>query len=254
MPSHSWVGPKSHDPTPAMVENSSSRRPLILFAMKEEMASLRLSCSEVGWNLSRDGHRSVLNLGCISYDVVVTGPGRMNICDALSGLHPAAIINPGFAGSINPSFQLGDVARIDGVRCGSQSQTIDMSYLPTPTLRDARIVTVPEPLGAKDKRKMHEDGAGDLIDMETYHVLQFCQDRGIPYFGLRAVSDDLTDELPRVLKDSFDGRRFRLLPIVMKGILSRSTRQELLKLRRHSQLAARKLALALIGSLKPSNH
>lgn len=233
-----------------MADSSLTKSPLILFAMKEEMAAFHAHSKKMGWRWKRLNKEEFrIAKGQATFDVVITGPGRLNVAEALSNRLPSSIINPGFAGSISERFSLGDLAQISSARCGLES----LDAMPTrgyiPDIPNAKIVTAPAPLGAADKRIMANDQAGDLVDMETYHVLQFCLAQDIPYLGLRAVSDGVDDELPRVVMESFDGREFRLKKIIVRAIFSRSTRKQLLHLRRDSRIAAKALAQGLTTAL-----
>ncbi|MFT7617104.1 MAG: nucleoside phosphorylase [Planctomycetota bacterium] len=233
-----------------MEDSYASQSPLILFAMKEELAAVPRLGAKSGWRWRREGKEFRLSKGSASFDVVISGPGRLNVIDTLKGRSPSAVINPGFAGSISRRFDVGQIARIASVRCGPELLEVTLGTADLQDVPDAKIVTAPAPLGAADKMAMFKDQAGDLVDMETFHVLNFCREKQIPFLGLRVVSDNLEDELPVVIKESFDGRQFQLRKIITRAIFSSKTRRELLKLKRSSQTAAEALADGLLKALE----
>ncbi len=233
-----------------MAISTSTKRPLILFAIKEEVLPFRLLAKNHDWRIRPQKDGFILEKGNSIFEVLVCGPGRINVKEALANRRPSQIINPGFAGSINPAFGKGDVVRVSSIRSGSCVCPVDdCEYPDLSSLNPARLVTAPAPLGAQDKMTMHKDDAGDLVDMESFHVQSFCREQAIPYCGIRAVSDSLEDELPDVVKNSFDGRRFKLGQIIRAAIFSRSTRGQLLQLRKDSQEAAEALGRALLANL-----
>ena len=121
----------------------------------------------------------------------------------------------------------------------------DSAFAFLPELPPARIVTAPLPQGVREKKIMNGHDAGELVDMETYHVLSFCREQGIPYAGVRVVSDELEHGLPEVVELAWNGRGFRLKPIIKAFIKSHGARMQILRLRRHARLASEALAARL---------
>ncbi len=58
------------------------------------------------------------------------------------------------------------------------------------------LVTVGHVLERGEKREMAERWDADLVDMEAATVARLAQMRGVPFRTLKAVSDEVSDELP----------------------------------------------------------
>ncbi len=237
-----------------MKQAADSGRSLILFAMKEEMAPFPGAARAAGWTTSGSRWDCRLSRSGVQWDVVWSGPGPANVKRVLQERKPGSVINPGFAGSLSPGLGAGDVVLVTRARLGPDVLSVEHHALKIAGLPEAQIVTAPAPLGARDKLTMYRHQAGDIVDMETWHVLDWCLREGVPFTGLRVVSDGLRDELPNVVKRSFDGERFRLGGIVMSAIFRPAVRRQLLELRRSSQKAADALCRALLEALESGTH
>ncbi|MCB9832194.1 MAG: hypothetical protein H6807_06925 [Planctomycetes bacterium] len=216
--------------------------PLLLVAMKEEAQAFP-SCQ-------RDAGRDFLRVGGVRHELLISGPGAGSVIEALAGRSPSAILQVGFAGALRPDFAPGELYRVVSVRRGPEVIPVEPApiHAALPDLPAARLVTAPAPLGAADKAVMRGHDAGDLVDMESAQVLDHCRLNGIPWTGIRVVSDALADEIPACVQEAFDGRRFRLAPILRAFITSGRSRRDLLALRRRARLCSQRLASCLFDS------
>lgn len=221
-------------------------RPLLVIAMREEWNPLRRHLGRLPAVRIRAHEIACGERTC---DVLVTGPGRKNVEDALLALKvvPSAILHVGVAGALTDVFRVGDVRVLESVRLGREVTPVAETEFSRALADYARasIVTVPLPVGADDKRLMRSHGAADMCDMESAHVLAYCRARGIPYTGVRVVSDRVDDEIPQAVRASFDGRSFRLRTILGRLAANPSLLPSLLKLARATRFAAERLGAAI---------
>ncbi len=226
--------------------------PVVLFAMEEERKPFLDLCRRRGIRTERCGRgRRRIVLDGTAWDVVLIGTGEAAALRSLSALEPSEIVHAGFAGALRPDLSVGELARIVSVRKEADVLDVPPSRFPSrmADLLAARLVTAPAPLGVRDKRLMHSHDAGDLVDMESHAVLACALEEGIPYTGLRIVSDALDDELPDVVLESWDGERFRKSWILRKALTRWRLARELIALRRRCRDLAATLAEALLATL-----
>jgi adenosylhomocysteine nucleosidase len=90
-----------------------------------------------------------------------------------------------------------------------------------------------------------EKYAAQAVDMETATVARLCNQHGVPFRCLRAISDEMDTALsPRLISLLFGGR---VSPLRLLAVLAASPRliKELLRLARHTRLAGQQLDKAL---------
>lgn len=217
---------------------TASEPPILLVAMKEEAQA---------FPRRREGGRAMVDVAGRAHELLICGVGEAATA-ALDGRRPKAILQVGFAGALRPDLEEGALLRIVALRRGMIRHDLDGAALEGfAALPSATLVTAPAPLGAADKARMHADRAGDLVDMESFHVFNHCRREGIPWRGIRVVSDTLAQDLPEFLRRSWDGRRFRLAPILSAFLLDRRARREILELRDGARRLSARLAEALVA-------
>ncbi len=226
--------------------------PVLLFAMEEERRPFLELCRRRGVPMERRGRgRLRLELGDRAWDVALTGAGESAALKSLAALTPSEIVHAGFAGALRPDLRVGDLARVVSIRKGPQVLDVPPTEIMQRMidLPSARLVTAPAPLGVRDKRLMHSHDAGDLVDMESHAVLACALEEGVPYTGLRIVSDTLDQELPDAVFESWDGERFRKTWIFRKALTDWGLAAELMALRRRCRRVASMLADRLFDVL-----
>jgi adenosylhomocysteine nucleosidase len=183
---------------------------LILAALPQEYAGLkrltgpweRLSRKPfASFRLSVPGKEAVL---------VETGMGGHHAADALdwalAGRDPHLLVSLGFAGSLDPALNPGDVciaARTSRVAAGLDGPEGEL-VLPIPAplemlcerlgIAKAFVLSADSPARKLDlSRKYHEPHS--LIDMESAILAELARKRDLPFICLRAVSDGLHDRI-----------------------------------------------------------
>jgi nucleoside phosphorylase len=101
------------------------------------------------------------------------------------------VILAGFAGALEPSLKLEDIF----VTAGAEYL---LPLLPTEERpRVAKLATVDEFAGtAAGKKALFEKTGAWLCDMEQAHIVKVVEEFGLPFIGIRIVSDDAHAELP----------------------------------------------------------
>lgn len=116
-------------------------------------------------------------------------------------------------------------------------------------LHSARIVTVNQPQPKLLLANKFADSVS-IMDMESYAAARFCHEHGIPFLGLRTVSDGLWDEIDFDPIFICDGRGHVSIPLVLLSVM-RSPRliKSYYRSWKRSRTAARSLGSVLAGLL-----
>ena len=163
------------------------------------------------------------------------------------------LVSIGFAGSLWPDFRVGqvvwsrEVAAYDGewesIVGGLPSRfPLGTGRLAVRPLSPARFLTVDR---VRSKAGMVGRFAEDptVVEMESTAVAAAAYGRGVPFLGLRAISDESTHEIDWRLDSIVDRAGGVSAPKVMGSLLRRPMPLgSLLRLRRDSRVAGRNLA------------
>lgn len=181
----------------------------------------------------------------------------------LSGSRVDLLVSIGFAGSLWPDFRLGQVvcsrelATYDE-RCGSPSMVGFRpgslsgltAFCQIHPVQPARFLTVDR---VRSKAGMAGRFAENptVVEMESTPIAAVAYGRCVPFLGLRAISDESTQEIDWQL-DSIVDRAGRVRPLkVMCAVLRRPILLgSLLRLWRNSRVAGRNLAKTLMALLQ----
>jgi hypothetical protein len=150
---------------------------LICFAVKEEAA--------FAWPLcAKDGR-----------DRLITGMGRRNTSEqfrqALDRLNPDRVLTCGFAGALNPAFQIGDVLYDEDYDAGLGEKLQALGVKPATFYCSTRVaVTVAE------KAELRRTTGADAVEMESSVIRTLCKEHNIPSATIRVISDTANEDLP----------------------------------------------------------
>ena len=156
--------------------------------------------------------------------LAATGIGKGRTQEAVSSIvdtyHPEALVCLGYAGAASEELSAGDlvlcpsVYLLDGdARTGdSRSSDAELMKIAHQALQGAEIsyhegdgVTVPHLVVEPEaKRSIGRRFGVKVIDMESYWVAETAAGRGVPFLGLRAVTDPVTQRVPNLIS-SIDG-------------------------------------------------
>ncbi len=187
----------------------------LLAAMREELIGVqkRMVVKETlvqhGWRLFRGEYKKKEIL------LVQTGVGREKAevaTDFVLERYPiSTLISFGFAGALSPTLRVGDVVLCLKLHCKSNQNAGSLdasahSLLPLATqaaqetalcLHMGDNVTVDELVTQpEEKQTLGQTFRALTVDMESYWVARAVSARQIPFWGVRAISDTLTQSLP----------------------------------------------------------
>lgn len=199
-----------------------------------------------------------------SLALIETGEGPRNASRVLRSWlekkNARAVINIGFAGSLSPLLQIGDIVIAREVR--SRTESFEASASPlfqlaerTGNARSGVAITVDEIVcEAKAKRRLAESFTANEIgwvDMESAAIASVCNGLNIPFLIVRSVSDAFDEDLPLDFNRcrTSDGR---VSPRKVVQSLIRRPRalKGLIELQRRSETCAERLAL-FVSELLP---
>jgi hypothetical protein len=136
------------------------------------------------------------------------------------------IILAGFAGALDPILGVGDIVRDDP---------------PGSIYTSSEIVAT-----ALEKAYLFARTGARAVDMENAIVRRFAEQMGVPFFGIRAISDTAGEEVdPLVLRFLDETGRVRPGAIAMGLIQKPAIVSTLNRLRINSAIAGRSLAAAV---------
>ncbi|MGN6555805.1 MAG: phosphorylase family protein [Verrucomicrobiota bacterium] len=219
---------KSAAPRTQLAENA-----LICFAVKEEVAPFKEMLPEFP-----------------GVQVLVSGMGQANaefqIERALQQTIPSLVLTCGFAGGLNPRFQIGDVLFDEDTDLDLSDTLGRLGAFPAKFHCSKRVaVTVAE------KAEMRRSTKADAVEMESSIIRAACQNKGILSATLRVISDMATEDLPLDFNALMTADQKISIPRLM-GTIAKSpgTIPRLLHLQRNTKLAAERLAAILQGLLR----
>lgn len=188
--------------------------------------------------------------------------GRAALC-ALGGPPVDLVISSGFAGSLCPEFRLGqpvwsrEVIGLDGGGGDAPGGRFQLgkvaaltAFRRTYALRPARFLTV-ERIHSKADLVGRFAATPTVVEMESTAVAGVAREQGVPFLGLRTISDEWTEEIEWQPETVVNGEGVIVPGRVMWTLCRRPTLlRSLLRLRRNSVAAGHTLAhtlLALVG-------
>ncbi len=225
---------------------------ILLFALPEEYGDFARVTGP--WQLARRKpfrcfHRTDRFRNLV---LVETGMGEKQALAALHWLlsraRPDLVIGAGFAGSLSEQLTVGDVCLGEVILSLGEGHPVECHpgvCAPPPEgkppvtlvlkscaeiaskmmpagcqfrLHHARIVTVPRPQPKPLLSQRYADRAS-VVDMESYGAARCCYENGVPFLGLRAVSDALWDAIDFDPTSLCDGRGRVRIPRVLVSVM-----------------------------------
>jgi hypothetical protein len=168
-----------------------SQRYFILTAIRAEANAIAREFKQRG---PRHSVPVELNWGRVPASLYVVGMGAGRLPD-LSGQAVAGIIMAGLAGALDPDLKVGDVV-VD------QSSTWRGSKV---ALKKVwfhgvdRVITTPE-----EKTQLFGQTGASVVEMENEAVKRAAKAYGIPFLGIRAISDTAAESINPAVLDFID--------------------------------------------------
>jgi adenosylhomocysteine nucleosidase len=159
------------------------------------------------------------------------------VCDG-----SAAIISTGFCGALDSDLKIGEVIVADKVlfstqMFGCRPVATSASFRRGVIYSSARVAAT-----AKEKEELRKSGA-IAVEMEAGGIVPYAQDRGLPFFCVRAVSDMAEESFSNDFNVALgaDGR-YRIGRLIGSALMQPHRRfPELLRLKKRCDLAAERL-------------
>ena len=113
---------------------------------------------------------------------------------------PHWVLASGFCGALQPGVNIGDIVMADSiVDLHGHELKVDIGMRPDPKrgLHVGRIVTSDELVRTvAEKQELGETYQAVAVDMESLAVAQICRETKTRFVCVRAISDDLSEDLP----------------------------------------------------------
>jgi len=185
-------------------------RVLVTFAVEAEFApwrrrhAFRRKESYTGGHVGRWDEWYSDQSDDLKLDVYLTGVGWKGSTVVLASLlkeKPDLCISSGLAGGLKTDLKSGEivVARevllVDGgQKFIGRPLLIDLAEQTGATAVDSFLTNTQVVCDAQSKRTMA--GLGDVVEMESFHVLKIAKDAQVPAIAVRAISDTADEDLP----------------------------------------------------------
>lgn len=133
--------------------------------------------------------------------------------------HPSWIITAGFSSSLVDDVRAGDLSLAAAI-CDTHGQQLNLNC-PIPeskrvTLR-THVVSDRHPATLDEKRRLSRATSAAAVDTTSLAVAQVCETSGIPCLSIRAIVDDLNENVPPAVVEAL----FEPLPASRKNPLGR---------------------------------
>lgn len=180
--------------------------------------------------------------------MVANGPGPRLAGKAMDAVLQnkaiSAVVSTGFCGGLDPALHIGDIVTASEVLASPSNQrfrTYSSQTNGTVLSQDRVAVTTAE------KHQLWQSTGAAVVEMEAAAVARQAQDRKLPFFCIRVVSDDAHDEMPMDFNEYRDGEgRFARWPVIRAALRQPFARiPALLALQKHCRTAAESLGAFL---------
>lgn len=143
--------------------------------------------------------------------LIITGMGKENIINHIQSIvnieNIDLFISMGISGALNKDYKCGDSFEQNEITYNNKSYQLsirlsDINENLSNSIKQARGLTVDRIIeDPKEKLKLN----ADIIDMETYHILELSKELNKPLLSLRTVLDEYDEQLPpfSIFTDSF---------------------------------------------------
>lgn len=230
----------------------------IVSALPMELAPFLQRCTRVRKYTGGDFVFRGGRYGDIKIAVAEAGTGfarARRATQALIEAHtPDWVLSCGFVGALQDHLRIGDIVMADSVAdTHGQSLSINLSMGNTasPGLHVGRLLTADGIVRTvEEKRSLAETYQAIAVDMESLAVAQVCRDFKVRFLAVRAVSDDLSADLPPEVLSVLGGSGATRWGAALGAVWKRpGSVKEMWKLRETAGKAAESLAVFLDGVL-----
>jgi adenosylhomocysteine nucleosidase len=165
--------------------------------------------------------------------IAVSGVGHAKAREAATRLldssaAPAVVIAAGFCGALVPTLHVGDIVTSPRIFTATH------------------LISTPQ-----EKQRLAALHGADAVDMESAAIAAVCEERGVAFQAVRAVSDTVDTALSPELVRLLSGGNVSPWKATAALLKKPSLLGEFLRLARDTKLASRTLAAALMAIVTP---
>ena len=222
-------------------------RAVFIAALPREIASL---VSQRGWRA--DQKLLARNIHLFEHESAIVacagmGSHRASLAvDAALSLGPASeLISIGWAGSCTDRYHVGDVIRANIVVDVKTGERFFSEGKGQGKRGQDVVVTVVAPASAKEKQRLGVAYYAAAVDMEAAAVARNASARELPFYAIKAISDDADFELPGTERFITPDGQFREAAFAVYVALRPNLWKSVLTLAKSSKLAAQHLCAAI---------
>ena len=219
---------EGRNPRPEGNPKAEIRKVLVCFALKEESRPFQQ------WAEGRDDLK-----------IILVGMGKRNaeraIRDALEQERPQLVLTCGSAGGLLPELTIGTVVFDADAETGLEPALLAAGAQRARFHCSDRVATT-----AAEKRALWQSTRADAVEMESEVIRAVCREQNIPSATVRAILDTAEEDLPldfnQLMTPKQEMSYAKLALVLLK---SPGKVGALLRLQKHTQAAARRLAEVL---------
>lgn len=230
-------------------------RVLVTFAVKAEFAPWSSRHAFVpyefeNWERRREFDLFKANIGPNEVTVLLTGMGKENAIRSVSSIplnQHDVCISSGLAGSLDPALKPGEIVAALAADTLQQDSNVTSDGALLELAASAEATTVHSSLTSEkiiatalEKESLRQKG--NIVEMESAHILAAAQQSGVPAIVLRAISDAADEDLPVDFARLLDSRGhvrfqglltevglhpYRIAPLIQFGRQSRAAAKSL---------------------------
>ena len=244
----------------SVINESSTRAEIgLVCALPLELGDFFGRCSKVktytgGHFTFRGGFYKNIRIAMVESGM---GPVRAQRATAalLDAHQPRWIVSTGFCGALIPDMRIGQIVVANEIT-NPQAETlkidIGMSADLSRGLYVGRTITVEKMVRTVAEKQLLAENSGAIaVDMETYGIAHLCQERKTRFLAVRAVSDDLSADLPEEIMSLVGETGTVRFGAVVGALWKRpGSYKEMWQLRENALIAADHLADFLDGVVK----
>lgn len=192
---------------PAAIPQPFRPKLAVLAALSIELSGLKSLCT-FGPTVFANGFRTwESTLEGVPILVVETGVGFRRAEKATQAIidayKPTVVLSVGLCGGLNDELPTGQLILAKSVkrtagRAITCSQTLRKEdLLATLNAREVQVITADAAVtSVEGKQALRQSSKGDVVDMESFAVVDICHQRQVKFGVLRVISDDAKTTLP----------------------------------------------------------
>lgn len=162
---------------------------------------------------------------------------------AIRTMPVTALLSVGLAGACDPQLRAGDI-----VRAGLVYDAATGEAFGGPEHRQV-LVTTHGIASVREKARLHALYGAHAVDLEAAGVARIARANGLPFYSIKAISDEVDFEIEELSRFATAGGQFREAAFALHAALRPAMWDKVLTLGRNSHKALRALTAALKGEI-----